>query len=306
MITAALKSTPLMLDRSVTVEVGFRVIFTECLQQMQHNAIRVVDSSDIESLHQMRVGLRRLRTAVGLCAPWAPCPELLRQELGWLNTELSAARDADVLADSTLLKIIEACPLQADLVALRQRATMIATQLRQKAGEAMSSERYARLTHTLGDWCEHAGWQASLDRKGIKVHHQPLRRHAPHILVRRHEVLIKRGKKLAHATLQQQHQVRIAAKRARYATLFFQSFLDAKTANRYLKRLGALQDALGWLNDAASADRLLGEIEASHPDAARGASFARGYLCAVRERDRAGLARRWKRFSAVGLPGMAR
>jgi triphosphatase len=305
MVKAALKSTPLVLDRSVTVEDGFRVIFTDCLRQVQGNAISVVQSSDIESLHQMRVGLRRLRTAMRLFAPWVPCPESLRVELGWLNTELSAARDAEVLADSTLLKIVEACPLQADLVALKQLASTIATQLRQQAATAVSSERYARLMHTLGEWCEHAGWQASLDRKGIKALARPLRRHAPRILMRRHEALIKRGKKLAHATPQQLHQIRIAAKKARYATLFFQSLLDAKTADRYLKRLGALQDAMGWLNDATSADRLLGEIETSDPDMARSASFARGYLCALRGQDRAGLERLWKRFSAVELPGMA-
>jgi triphosphatase len=305
MITAALKSTSLVLGRSVTVEDGFRVIFTDCLRQVQGNAISVVQSSDIESLHQMRVGLRRLRTAMRLFAPWVPCPESLRVELGWLNTELSAARDAEVLADSTLLKIIEACPPQADLVALRDVALTIAMRMRQQAADAVSSDRYARLMLTLGEWCKHAGWQASLDKKGLKALAQPLRRHTPHILMRRHAQLIKRGKKLARATPQQLHQVRIAAKKARYATVFFQSLLAAKPANRYLKRLGALQDALGWLNDAASADRLLGEIEASHLDAARGASFARGYLCAVRERDRAGLGGLWKRYSAVELPGMA-
>jgi CHAD domain-containing protein len=305
MVKAALKSTSLVLGRSVTVEDGFRIIFTDCLQQIQRNAISVVESSDIESLHQMRVGLRRLRTAMRLFAPWMHCPESLRVELGWLDGELGAARDADVLADGTLVKIIEACPLQADLAALKDVALTIAMHKRQQAADAVSSERYMHLMHTLGEWCEHAGWQASLDRKGIKALARPLRRHAPRILMRRHEALIKRGKKLAHATPQQLHQVRIAAKKARYATLFFQSFLDAKPANRYLKRLGALQDVMGWLNDATSADRLLGEIETSHPDMARSASFARGYLCAVREQDRAGLERLWKRFSAVELPGMA-
>ena len=77
MVTAALKSTPVVLDRNVTVEDGFRVIFRDCLQQIQRNAISVVQSSDIQSLHQMRVGLRRLRTAMRLFAPWVPCPESL-------------------------------------------------------------------------------------------------------------------------------------------------------------------------------------------------------------------------------------
>jgi len=305
MAAAALKSTPLVLDRSVTVENGLRVILIDCLQQIQGNALRVVQSSDPEGLHQMRVGLRRLRTALRLFAPWVSCPEPLRQELGWLNSALGAARDADVLADGTLVNMIEACPHREDLVALRDVASTIAMHMRQQPADAVSSERYARLMLTLGEWCEHAGWQASLDKKGIKALAQPLRRHVRRILMRRHDELIKRRTKLAGATPQQLHQLRIAAKKARYATVFFQSMLATKPADRYLKRLGALQDALGWLNDAASADRLLGEIETSHPNIARGASFARGYLCAVREQDRAGLGGLWKRYTAVELPGMA-
>ncbi len=305
MAAAALKSTPLVLDRSVTVEDGLRVILIDCLQQIQGNALSVVQSSDPEGLHQIRVGLRRLRTALRLFAPWVSCPEPLRQELGWLNSELGAARDADVLADGTLVKVIEACPHRADLVALREVASTIAMHMRQQPADAVSSERYARLMLTLGEWCQHAGWQASLDKKGIKALAQPLRRHTPRILMRRHEDLIKHGTKLAGATPQQLHQLRIAAKKARYATVFFQSMLATKRADLYLKRLGALQDALGWLNDAASADRLLGEIETNQPDMAHSASFARGYLCAVIEQDRAGLAGLWRRFSAVELPGTA-
>jgi hypothetical protein len=39
-------------------------------------------------------------------------------------------------------------------------------------------------------------------------------------------------------------------------------------------------------------NRWLGEIDTSRPDMARSASFARGYLCAVREEDLAGAAAR--------------
>ena len=42
--------------------------------------------------------------------------------------------------------------------------------------------------------------------------------------------------------------MRIAAKKARYATEFFQSSHSAGRVKRYLRRLAALQNALGWLN----------------------------------------------------------
>ena len=66
---------------------------------MQDNEVGVARGNDPESIHQMRVGMRRLRSALRLFAPWIPFPAALQQELSWLGGELGAARDADVLAD---------------------------------------------------------------------------------------------------------------------------------------------------------------------------------------------------------------
>ena len=52
-------------------------------------------------------------------------------------------------------------------------------------------------------------------------------------------------------TPEERHRVRIAAKKARYAMEFFQGLYPGGRAKRSVQRLSALQDALGWLNDAA-------------------------------------------------------
>lgn len=56
----------------------------------------------------------------------------------------------------------------------------------------------------------------------------------------RHEKLIKRGKRLAHGIPVERHRVRIAAKKARYATEFFHSLYLTKLVDRYIRRLSAL------------------------------------------------------------------
>jgi CHAD domain-containing protein len=89
---------PMLLCSGMTIEAGFQAILGSCITQIQDNAIGVVQGADSESIHQMRVGVRQLCSALGLFARWIPCPPTLQQELGWLASELGAARDADVRA----------------------------------------------------------------------------------------------------------------------------------------------------------------------------------------------------------------
>lgn len=299
---AAVKARPVTLNRDMCVEEGFRVIVSNCLRQMQDNEIGVARGNDPESIHQMRVGMRRLRSALRLFAPWIPFPPVLQQELAWLGGELGAARDADVLAGSTLLKVIEACPQETDLLPLRQFASTIAGERRQQAAEAVASLRYSRLMLSLVGWLQAMRWHDSLDEAAVGALAEPLEKRATQILGRRHEKLIKSGKRLAHGTPEERHQVRIAAKKARYATEFFQSLHPAGRVKRYIRRLAALQDALGWLNDATVADRLLREIEVGHPELTGSASFTRGHLCAATKQDLPGLAKLWEQFKSMEPP----
>lgn len=150
-VAAAVKAGPVALNRKMSVEEGFRVIVSNCLRQMQDNEVGVAQAIDPERIHQMRVGMSRLRSALRLLAPWIPFPAALQQELSWLGGELGAARDADVLADSTLLKVMEACPPEADLLPLRQLASTIAGEKRQQAAQAVASVRYSRLMLALAE-----------------------------------------------------------------------------------------------------------------------------------------------------------
>ena len=98
------------------------------------------------------------------------------------------------------------------------------------------------------------------------------------------------------------HRMRIAAKRTRYATEFFQGLHSTGRVKRYIKRLTTLQDALGWLNDAAVADGLLRQVGKSHPELANSANFARGFLCGRTPQDVRELADLWTQFSAMKPP----
>lgn len=299
---AAVKARPVALNRDMCVEEGFRVIASSCLVQMLDNEAGVARGNAPESIHQMRVGMRRLRSVLRLFSPWIPCPPALQQELAWLGGELGVARDADVLADSTLPKVIKACPKETDLLELGRYASKIAEERRQQAAEAVASARHSRFMLTLLGWIQALRWRDLLDEAAVAALAEPLEKRAAQMLDLRRKKLNRRGKRLAKGTPEELHRARIAAKKARYATEFFQALYPARRVDRYVRRLAALQDALGWLNDAVVADRLLHEIAVDQPELASSASFARGYLCAATRLDLPGVAKLWEQFSSRTSP----
>lgn len=293
---AAVKPKPVMLDPGISLEQGARIIIGNCLAQMQDNEPGVLHGIEPESIHQMRIGMRRLRSALRLFGRWMPFPPALRDELGWLDAELAAARDADVFAHSTLASVVKACPQETGLLQLQASAALESRSRRQRAAAAVGSVRHSRLMLGLVGWVQSSGWQSLLDDAACHAPDQALEPQAGKILDRRLRKLQQSGRHLRRASPEERHRVRIAAKKARYAMEFFVSLHPVAHFKRSLQRLADLQGTLGGLNDAAVADRLLGEIARLHPELAGSAAFARGWLCAATQQELGGLVKRWKRF----------
>jgi len=110
----AVKARKLILPPHATVEQAFQAICANCLEQLQANEAGVIDAGDAESLHQMRVGLRRLRAALGQFRAVLPLPVSLVDDIDWLAAQLGPARDWDVLAGTTLPALAAALADPAD------------------------------------------------------------------------------------------------------------------------------------------------------------------------------------------------
>ena len=89
----------------MSVEQVFLAIAGNCLEQVSGNQDGVAGGEDVESVHQMRVGLRRLRSALGMFKSLLALPDALKGELEWLGGALGEARDWDVLAGNTLAQL---------------------------------------------------------------------------------------------------------------------------------------------------------------------------------------------------------
>lgn len=286
----------------MTVEQAFAAIGRDSLAQLQHHAEGVRGGDDPESVHQMRVGLRRLRLALRLFGRWIAVPPNLLAELRWLRVRLGAARDADVLAGGTLAALAATCPPEDGLAALQEAAAVHAQGMRQLAASAVKSARCARLMRDLSAWLQAAPWQAVPDDALQRALRQPIGPRAARMLRRRHARLVEIGERLHPDQSEERHRLRIAAKKLRYATEFFQAVRPSGHTRRFLRRLAALLDVLGGLNDAVVADLLLRDLALREPALAGSAAFARGYLCAATAQDLPALVRRWRRFVAAGPP----
>lgn len=274
-----IKAAPVRLHPRMTLEDAFQCIGLNCLRQLEANVSGVLRKSP-ESLHQMRVGLRRLRALVDMFEELAAPPDAIREGLDWLAAELGATRDWDVLAGATLDHIHGIDP-----AALRDAAQGKANALHKEMLHTLRAPRYTVLMLQLNGWLRGRQWRPS----GALPQGSPLGERAARgalpLLRKAEKRLSKRIRALDPQDAPARHRVRIAAKKARYATEFFGELLPAKRVKRYTRCLSALQDRLGVLNDFAVADHLLEELASGHGQVPRQASWVRGYLSALGEAD---------------------
>jgi CHAD domain-containing protein len=293
----AVKATEEKLSRRMTVEQAFQEIAGNCLDQIRANRDAVAHQDDVEGLHQMRVGLRRLNSALDLFADFFSLPRKIRRDLDWLGQQLGAARDWDVLRDSTLPHI---AGLLGDVFQLQEIKTAAAAKSLEQHGiaaRAVKSVRYQGLMRQFDHWLLRQGWRHALPQTASLPLTAKIPGLAQDLLSHAQHRLLKRGKKLRDADPEARHKVRIAAKKARYATEFFASLLPKKAAKRYIKTLSGLQDTLGRLNDMAVAERLLKDLALQHADLRESTSFIRGFLTAYTESEAKKVLPSWKKIA---------
>ena len=82
----------------------------------------------------------------------------------------------------------------------------------------------------------------------------------PVVLRDRWRKMLKAGKDIETLDVPSLHALRLRAKRARYAAEMFAFLDDGRSTQRAIRRVSALQQALGMLNDGAVAAHLLEEL----------------------------------------------
>jgi inorganic triphosphatase YgiF len=277
------------LKKSQSIASALQSMIGACLAHVQSNVPGALLKLDEEYLHQVRVGLRRLRVVLAIAQRFRADDELtfLREQVAKLCVELGRSRDWDVFVTQTLAPICTRLPEHAGLREVL--ATSERARKKQHAGmeKSLASQDFQRLLLRFGAWMY--GTQTGETEITLVLF-------ATQVLQRRSKQVAKHGKALVGEDAAQLHLLRIACKKLRYSTEMFGSLFNAAKTKSYVTALAELQDILGILNDIAVAHRLLDELD----NAARHDTLAlvRGWMEHDYAERVAEFGKAWKRFAA--------
>ena len=201
----------------------------------------------------------------------------------------------------TLAAVRKARPGDETLERLADAAEEERTRAYERA-EALRAPDYSAFLLRFGRWIETAGWRGGANGAVLD---EPLARLGEPLLDKRHRRVLKRGRDFEQLSDARLHQLRIALKKLRYAGEFFAAQYPGGRPRPYIRALRRLQDDLGWLNDAAVAERCLKELldsqrESSHLAALGvGAGQVVGWHARAREEARSQTAEDWHAFAAA-------
>jgi triphosphatase len=307
------KAAPVAYAMTANAVDAFGSVLDECLAHITRNVIGLIEGDQalrIEHVHQLRVGIRRLRSALRSFRGWTPPPPAdLVDGLRSLFNTLGETRDSDVLGSGVVAELtrVGAPPLtwpatvaapdpvealkadaaQANLLAwIAWRSGLV--KAARAAEVAVAQKPLAEATsltagHVIVDIAPSDGVlpstrdvPAASGWARAPEDHPPLRRLAQRRLRQWHRRIVADWNMFDELDDAALHALRKRIKRQRYAVEFFSPVLRRRQVRRYQEVLAAVQERMGQLNDLYVArDRYQSFVE-SDP----AAWFALGWLAA--------------------------
>lgn len=296
---AGVRSRPLRLEPDASVEAAFRAIAESCFAHLLANQAAALDGGSAEGVHQMRVALRRLRAGLSLFRIYVDSSETqeVGAELKGLADALGPARDADVFVDELLAPVLVGHEGDERLAEFHEAAEALRRRRYEELRAALGAPGYTALVLRFGAWIADARWRRPEDGLQGQALERPILEIAPELLEARRRKVRRLAARLGRLDAQERHRLRIQCKKLRYASEFLQSLYPESGAHDYVQALAALQDRLGFLNDAVAARTLADAIALAEPDEARRARlhWAGGFV--VGWRDHAAR-RAWRKVGA--------
>ncbi len=276
------KAAPLALDERAPAADALAAVLVHCLAHVLANVAPVDANDDPEGVHQMRVALRRLRSAFSLFRDVLPADDRARfgGALREAASDLGRARDADVQRAEIVAPVAERLPGEVGLERL-----LAALDAEREAGRAAARERvrsaaFSDLLLELSAWTARRGWRRVPAGEADELLALPVREFAAHVLERLHGKVLRRARRFAELPTAERHRMRIDVKKLRYASEFFRSLFAGKRARAFAERLEQLQEVLGYANDVAVAHELVARTSAAagdDADSVRGAALVVGW-----------------------------
>jgi inorganic triphosphatase YgiF len=257
----AFHGSKIVLRHDTSIAAAFQVIGRSVLRHIAANE-PAVNAADPDGVHQMRVGVRRLRAAIAVFSELlaGEQTEQIKRDLKWLAGKLGPVRDLDVFLKGKIESFEASDSPTAGLPELKSELTYRRDIAAESAKAAIATARYRLLVFNILEWIEDGKW---LKRPQGK---RKIRSFAADLFERRTAKARRKAKKAGEVDAHARHKLRIAIKKLRYALYFFETLYShdgsAKALSRYKKYLKDLQDNLGALNDIAVHQKLATKLAA--------------------------------------------
>ena len=284
-MAAPTRAASVELDPGMSGHAAWQRVLGSCADQIIGNASQIASGEHLpEHVHQLRVGLRRLRSALRLFEEEG-ADATLGEPAAVLFRRLGNARDAAVIESEFAADLLAALHAEgmvkdAGLLPASGVPESPAAVLREPVAQLFLLDLLA--ASQVPPPTDNAPGPALRDRLARRLnrwHRQVLRD-------------VARFTELDDAAL---HRLRKRAKRLRYAAEFAGSLFERRALRRFLRAMDAMQDRLGAITDTLMATRAFREAADAHGHRA----FALGWLAARRAALIHGAARELKAFRKI-------
>ncbi|BBO11115.1 CHAD domain-containing protein [Bradyrhizobium sp. TM102] len=251
---------PGRLSPGMACDTAFRIIARRHLDAVlaQHDG---TCRGDPDALHQIRIALTHLRTAIRFFSPMVD--DALRPnvwaELKWLNGQLGMVRDLDVAIE----RIVAESAKELAVVAELQHWDEKRTESHRLLARALQSARYRRLVEQTSIWIESGPWSTRRSKEAMRLRRCTLAEHATERLAEWETTLLKKARKLRKLDVEKRHKLRILNKRLTYSIESLQDLFAEESLTKQksiLKKLRKAQRSLGRLNDDARGHALAASL----------------------------------------------
>jgi len=179
--------------------------------------------------------------------------ERIKRRLREVSTRLGEARNLDVYIARLTRSDGEGSPAEPGTIDFIARLEAERAAAYDRVIAALASRRFQRLMLDLVEWIECGAWCLAQAPEARARRERLVQEFAEEVLDRRRRKVKKTGRNLAELEPEARHEVRIHAKKLRYASEFFAGLVKGKKNMKrhkaFVAALEGLQSCLGDLND---------------------------------------------------------
>ena len=253
----------IQLEAGMPAPAALATVLTALLDTLEANVSGTIRDIDTEFLHDLRIAVRRTRSALKLAGSVFPdrLDRRFRPEFGWLGALTTPTRDLDVYLEEfpqMAAALVAASP--ADLAPLLEHLALDRAAAQRELARGLRSARFGRLT---GQW---RAALAEVPRSARK--RPPAGPFAAGRIARANQRVLAGGAAITPVSpAASLHELRKRCKELRYLLEMFRSLHDPAEHWRAVRELKGLQDCLGEYQDTdvqsarlrAFADQLMDE-----------------------------------------------